>query len=97
MGWLIFDYRCPECGHEFESMEKSAEDEVLCTKVETQALQGLPEVLCGVVVDYLPNANMGWSNDKQTRSDMLRKRSAEHTAKEQKSGNMLSPKDLPKL
>ena len=97
MGWKIFDYRCPDCGHEFESMEKSSEDEVLCVAVKTQALQGLPEVLCGAAAALMPTANLGWTNDKEKQNAMLRKRSADHTRKEQKSGNMLSPRDLPKL
>ena len=97
MGWKYFDYRCPDCGHEFESMEKDCKDTVTCTAVTREALQGVPEELCGAVVDHQPSANLGWTNDHQTKNDMLRKRSAEHTAKEQKNGNMLSPKDLPKL
>ena len=83
MGWKIFDYRC-DCGNEFESMEKSADDVVNC-----------PE--CGERASYVPSANLGWSNDTATKKEMLKKRSAEHTAKEQKSGNMMSAKDLPKL
>lgn len=96
MGWKIFDYRC-ECGYEFESMEKSAEDEVTCPEVVTHALHGLPEVLCGKIAALIPSANLGWTNDKEKQNKMLRKRSLDHTRKEQKSGNMLSPKDLPKF
>lgn len=92
MGWKIFDYRC-ECGHTFESMEKSSEDEVLCTAVICEESM----VLCGKVATLMPSANLGWTNDKEKQNDMLRKRSADHTRKEQKSGNMLSPRDLPKF
>lgn len=84
MGWKYFDYRCPSCGHEFESMERSSEDPVPCPKCET-------------IAALIPSANLGWTNDPSTRKEMLKKRSAEHTAKEQKNGNMMSPKDLPKL
>lgn len=92
MGWKLFDYRCPECGYEFESMEKSSEDEVLCPAVDEESPNP-----CGSVVNLLPSANLGWTNDPNTRKEMLKKRSAEHTAKQQKNGNMMSPKDLPKL
>jgi putative FmdB family regulatory protein len=84
MGWKYFDFKCPECGHVFESMEKSAGDPVDCTE-------------CGARAEYLPSANLGWSNDQATRKDMLRKRSEAHTKSEQKKGNMQSPRDLPKL
>jgi hypothetical protein len=93
MGWKIFDYRCSECGEEFESMEQDAEDEVWCPVVFCES----PLEVCGARADYLPSANLGWSNNKEAQTEMLKKRSREHTAKEQKNGNMMGPKDLPKL
>lgn len=103
MGWKMFDYKCPECGHTFESMEKDAYDEVLCPKVvdggdvSVDAPGRDDYEVCGARADYLPSANLGWSNDPSAKKEMLKKRSVEHTAKEQKVGNMMSPKDLPKL
>jgi len=104
MGWKMFDYRC-ECGHNFEStvwvssLPEEGEEtaDVLCPKVVTEALQGLPEVLCGAVASLMPSGNLGFTNDKEKTNAMLKKRSEDHTRKEQKSGNMLSPRDLPKL
>lgn len=93
MGWKIFDYRCTECGEEFESMEQDAEDAVFCPAVFCES----PLEACGAPAAYLPSANLGWTNDKETQSAMLRKRSAEHTAREQRNGNMLNPRDLKKL
>ncbi|MCF6205318.1 MAG: hypothetical protein L3J47_00295 [Sulfurovum sp.] len=93
MGWKYFDYIC-ECGNTFESMEKNSTDEVRCTAVTTEALQGIPEVLCGLVAKYTPSANLGWTNDVGIQREMLKKRSAEHTKREQKNGNMKSVRDL---
>jgi len=87
----MFDYRCQECGNDFESMEKTHEDLVECPALTEDGTK------CGTWCEVMPNANLGWTNDPNARKEMLMKRSAEHTAKEQKNGNMMSPKDLPKL
>ena len=92
MGWKYFDYRCTGCTQDFESCQwvptipddDFVEEEVHCED-------------CGEGAELMPTANLGWANDKEKQTEMLKKRSREHTAKEQKSGNMMSPKDLPKL
>ncbi len=83
MGWKYFDYKCPECDFAFESMEQDCKDLVNCAE-------------CGELALIMPSAKLGWANNKETQTNMLKKRSEEHTAKEQKNGNMMSPKDLAK-
>ena len=81
MGWKIFDYSCV-CGNSFESMEQDCNDPVNCPK-------------CGALATLRPSAvNLGWTNDKAKKDAMLKKRSLDHTKREQQSGNMLSPRDF---
>jgi len=82
MAWKIYDYICRECGLEFEEMVKSADEWVDCKECE----KGPCEIL--------PTAKLGWTNDPAIRKEKLMKRSREHTQKEQKAGNMLSPRDI---
>ena len=84
MGWFYFDFHCEPCDEVFEAMVNSNADDV------TEPCQTCGEPAKKV----LGCANLGWSNNPQIRSEMLRKRSTEHTKNEQKKGNMLSPKDL---
>ena len=84
MSWKLYDYICKACGNEFEELVTGIDEWVDCKE-------------CGLgPCEILPTANLGWSNDPLTKKEMLMRRSKEHTIKEQKSGNMLSPRDIKK-
>lgn len=84
MGWFYFDFECESCDMVFE---------VLVSGNDPEATEPCPH--CGEPAKKIVGGTSNfWSNDKEKVSEMLRKRSIEHTKREQKKGNMLSPRDL---
>lgn len=82
---ILYDFICGACGHEFETLVKSNGEDtefIPCTECEL----GTAERQIG--------STLQWSNNPATKGEMLKKRSFEHTKREQKSGNMLSPRDF---
>jgi len=75
MGWIVKDFRCNACGHEFEELYKQGEEaEVEC-----------PE--CGVLgeceLDGIPTPAIGVYSmaDPAGKKEILKKRSMQHTQK----------------
>lgn len=74
MAWIVKDFVCPNCGHEFEELFKVGdEDNIPC-----------PECGHSPVESVLSSPALGKFSmaDRETKTEILKKRSFEHTKKE---------------
>jgi DNA-directed RNA polymerase subunit RPC12/RpoP len=85
MPWKMVDAIClsAECGEEFEFLTADPEEVIECPRCEHSAARKVSAPMLGLIC-----------NDPERRKEALKKRSADHTASEQRKGNMMSPKDL---
>jgi len=82
MGWKIYDYECPECEEIFEDLGKSSELITECKFCDCKEAKRL-----------VPGPRVGVMNDPEVKKDALRKRSEEHTKREQRKGNLRDPRE----
>jgi transcription elongation factor Elf1 len=72
MGWMVKNFKCRDCGHEFEDLYKTgAEHEVECESCGVQNC-----FIDGISSPTLSTYEMA---DKEGKAAILRKRSADHT------------------
>ena len=72
MGWMVKNFRCLACEHEFEELYKTGEeDEVVCPECEVGKV-----VIDGISAPTLSTYEMA---DKDGKAAILMKRSADHT------------------
>ena len=65
---FIADYKCEKCNHIWEELTGSSREfPKVCLACESTDVHRIPGGVCG------------WSNDAEVRSEMLKKRSFDHT------------------
>jgi len=80
---ILFDFKCNECDQGFEDYISSTTVAVVC-----------PHCTSTNVEKVLSAVRVGLYNNRETRTEALKRRSEEHTAREQRKGNMPSVRDL---
>jgi len=80
--WKYFDFECRDCGCVFESMVQGEPEEIPCEECGKPAIRHMPGVL------------LGQMNVPHKKREALKKRSEEHTKRQQKAGNIKSVRDV---
>ena len=83
MGWKVYDFECPECETLFDDV---VESDTMITKCKDCGFKA------AMRTDTAPK--LGFMNNREIRSEALKKRSVEHTKQQQKAGNIMGPKDV---
>lgn len=82
MSWRIYDFQCDECDVVFEDLVEADVKEMECTECRT-----------GIATRMMSAPLLGFMNDPYTKQEALKKRSLEHTRKQQKNGNLKHPSE----
>lgn len=72
MGFKLYDFECPSCSNSFEELVDSGSSTCPCPVCGTEAIRTLS----------IPKLGLFSMADQSRRSEILRKRSEEHTLKE---------------
>jgi len=73
MGWIVNNFRCKACEHEFEELYKKGEEtDIICPECESDQIRPLLSS---------PRLSTYEMADKEGKAAILRKRSADHTKK----------------
>lgn len=74
MGWIVNNFKCKDCGHEFEELYKKGEEtDIECPECESKQIEPLLSS---------PRLSTYEMADKEGKAAILRKRSADHTKKQ---------------
>ena len=82
---ILHDFECQACENRFEGLE--AKDTIIVCPA------------CGSedTIKLFSAVRVGLYNNAEVRAEVLKKRSRDHTASEQRKGNMLSPRDVSQM
>ncbi len=85
MAWKLYDFKCLDegCGNEFEFLTADPDEVVECEVCEHSAKRLMSAPLLGLI-----------SNDPERKKESLKKRSEDHTKREQRRGNLASIRDI---
>lgn len=85
MAWKMEMYACQsaECGDEFEFLTADPDEHVECPRCDHSAVRIMSAPSLGFM-----------NNDPEKRKEALKKRSEEHTKREQRRGNLASIRDM---
>ncbi len=83
MGWKAYDFLCPKCEEKFEDIVESDTDITEC-------------IYCGfgAAKKIMSAPKLGFMHDAERRSEALKRRSVEHTKREQRRGNLKDPREV---
>lgn len=73
MGWIVKNFKCEDCGHEFEELYKSGDEEYV--ECENCGSTMTKPTLCAPALGKFSMA------DAEGRKSILKKRSEDHTKK----------------